>query len=171
MNTFKILTSVILLGFTSVGFSQTTEKPKENSSEETVTKIIRIKGANGEEKVITKQEVITKKSKIELNPGDEDKTNQSAIYSDQEVQVQKSESSSDMDAYTKVTDGKGFVITLLNKTGNQVCKARPLSNGYYIINAGGKDNTVGHFDNDKNLILESYDSNTDEVITTIYKLK
>ncbi len=170
MKTLKLLITLLLVSYISnVSAQEEAEKSKENSSKETVTKIIRIKGANGEEKVIKKQEVITRKSKIELNPGDEDKTNQSASYSDAEVQVEKSESSSDMDSYTKITDGKGYVITFLTKTGNKVSKVRPLNNGYYIVNMGAKDNCIGHFDKDQNFILEAYDSNSDQVITTIYK--
>ncbi len=170
MRTMKILITVLCIGCSSIVFAQSDEtKTKENSSKETVTKIIRIKGANGEEKVIKKQEVITKKSKIKLNPGDEDKTNQSATYTDEEVAVQKSHSSSNMETYTKIPDGKGYRMTFLNKSGNKVSKVRPLSNGYYIVNMGAKDNCLGHFDKDKNFILEVYDSSTDQVTTIIYK--
>ncbi len=142
---------------------------KENSSTETVVKTIRIKGANGEEKIIKKQEVITKKSKIELNPDDENKTNQAAAYTDEEVIVEKSHSSSDMDSYTKIVDEKGFTITLSSKSGTTVSKARLIGDGYYLVNFGEKDNCIGHFDKDQNFLLESYNSKTDQVITTIYK--
>ncbi|GAA4271832.1 hypothetical protein U6A24_14675 [Aquimarina gracilis] len=170
MRTSKILTTVLCLGYATVALAQSDEvNSKENSSKETVTKIIRIKGANGEEKVIKKQEVITKKSKIELNPGDEDKTNQSATYTDAEVQVQKSHSSTAGDSYTLISDGKGYRITFLSKSGNKTSKARPVSSGYYIVNLGEKDNCLGHFDKEKNFVLERYDSKTDKVITTVYK--
>ncbi len=170
MRTIKIITTVVCISCASVLFAQSEEhKGKENSSKETVTKIIRIKGPNGEEKVIKKQEVITKKSEIKLNPGDEDKTNQSASYTDSEVQVQKSHSSSDADSYTLIPDGNGYRITLLRKSGNQTSKARPVSSGYYIVNMGEKDNCLGHFDKEKNFILERYDAKTDKVITTVYK--
>ncbi len=170
MKTLQTLFIIILLGYTSSIFAQSEEtKSTENFSKETVTKIIRIKGPNGEEKVIKKQEVITKKGKIKLNPGDEGKTNQSASYADEEVQVQKSQSSSDMDRYSKISDGKGYVMTFFKKSGNKTSKVRPLSNGFYIVNFGGNDNGIGHFDADKNFIVESYDANMDQVITTIYK--
>ncbi len=171
MKTLKNLITLVLVSCATTVFAQSQgSKPKENSSKETVTKIIRIKGPNGEEKVIKKQEVITKKSEIKLNPGDEDKTNQTAIYTDQQVQVQKSHTAAgDVEGYTKISDGKGYVMTFFNKSGNQVSKARPLSNGYYIVNSGGKDNCLGHFDKDKNFILEMYDPKSDQVITTVYK--
>ncbi len=172
MRTTKILFTLLCISFSSITFAQSEEgASKENSSKETVTKIIRIKGGHGEEKVIKKEEVITKQSKIKLNPGDEDKTNQSATYTDAEVQVQRSHSSTDEDSYTLIPDGKGYRITLLSKSGNKTTKARPVSSGYYIVNMGGKDNCLGHFDKDKNFIVERYDANNDEVITTVYKAK
>ncbi|WP_103068473.1 hypothetical protein [Aquimarina sediminis] len=170
MKILKTLIAVVFVISTAASHAQSDEtKGKENSSKETVTKIIRIKGANGEEKVIKKQEVITKKSEIKFNPDDENKTNQSATYTDEEVAVEKSHTSSDMESYTITSDDKGFIITLLNKSGNKVTKVRPLSNGYYIVNSGDNNNCIGHFDKDKNLILETYDSETDEVISTVYK--
>lgn len=173
MKTIKILTTAVLISLTTLCFGQSNDtKPKENSSTETVTKIIRIKGANGEEKVITKQEVIKKQSKIKLNPDDEDKTNQSASYTDEEVTVQKSESSSDMEKYTKVADGeKGFTVTLLKKDGNQTSKIRPIGSGFYLVHMGEKDNCIGHFDKDQNLILQAYDPQADEIVSTIYEKK
>jgi len=172
MKTLKTLTTLLCFGFACTGFAQSEETDaKDNLSTETVTKIIRIKGANGEEKVIKKEEVITKRSKIKFNPEDEDKVNQTATYSDAEVQVQKSNSSTEIASYTMITDGKGYRMTFLNKTGNQVSKVRPISNNYYIVNLGEKNNGVGHFDADKNFILEMYDAQSDEIMTTIYKSK
>lgn len=169
MKTLKTLITLILMICVSVNYAQEEENNTKNSSEEIVTKIIRVKGPNGEEKVIKKQEVIKKKSKIKLNPGDEEKTNQSAEYTDDEIVIEKSHSSSDMEKYTKVTDDKGFVITFLKKEGNQVSKVRAIGSGYYLVNMGEKDNCVGHFDKDKNFILEAYDIITDEIITTVYQ--
>ncbi len=169
MKTLKTLITLALLISTSVSYAQEDENNTKNSSEEIVTKIIRIKGPNGEEKIIKKQEVIKKKSKIKLNPGDKDKTNQSAEYTEDEIVVEKSHSSSDMLKYTKIADDKGFVITFFRKEGNQISKARPIGSGYYLVNMGEKDNCVGHFDKDKNFILEAYDTKTDEIISTVYQ--
>ncbi|WP_271781871.1 hypothetical protein [Aquimarina algiphila] len=169
MKTLQTLFTLTFMICASVNYAQEDENKTKNSSEEIVTKIIRIKGPNGEEKVIKKQEVIKKKSQIKLNPGDENKTNQSAQYTEDEVIVQKSHSSSDMEKYNKVSDDKGFVITFLKKEGNQVSKVRPIGSGYYLVNMGEKDNCVGHFDKDKNFILEAYDTKTDEIITTVYQ--
>ncbi|PKV51060.1 hypothetical protein ATE84_3129 [Aquimarina sp. MAR_2010_214] len=171
MKTLKTLITVVFMICTAVNHAQSDEKSdNKNSSQETVTKIIRIKGPNGEEKVIKKQEVITKKGKIKFSPDGKDKINQSAIYEDDEVVVQKFQTTSDMAGYTKVTDEKGFIVTLLHKSGNKVAKIRPLSNGYYIVNSGDNNNCLGHFDKDENLILEMYDSKIDEVTTTVYKV-
>ncbi len=170
MKTLKILTTSLLISCATTLLGQTNESnTKGNSSKETVTKITRIKGPNGEEKVIKKQEVITKKSKIKLNPGDEEKTNQTAIYEDEEVKVQQSHTSSENGRYTLISDGKGYRITFLEKSGNTTSKVRPLGSGYYNVHMGEKNNAFGHFDKDKNFVLETYDAKMDKIITTIYK--
>ncbi|MDY8135618.1 hypothetical protein [Aquimarina sp. 2201CG5-10] len=177
MRTLQILITALFMVCVNMNYAQSEEKkteesitPKENSSKETVTKIIRIKGPNGEEKVIKKEEVITKKNKIKLNPEDEGKTNQTAIYTDDEVVVQNSDSAtSTTEGYSMVEDGKGYIITFTDKNGSKVAKARRLSNGYYIVNQGEKDNVIGHFDEEKNFIVEMYDTNTDQVISVTYK--
>ena len=172
MKTLKIITTTILIAGSTFGYAQTEEnKNPENSSEEIITKIIRIKGANGEEKVIKKQEVITKKSEIKLNPEDEGKTDQSAIYTDKVVVVKESIASTEMGSYTKIPDEKGFTITFFNTSTNQIAKARLLSNGYYIVNFGDNNNCLGHFDANKNFIIEKYDSKIDQVMTIIYNPK
>ncbi|GGX28092.1 hypothetical protein [Aquimarina muelleri] len=172
MKALKIITTTILIAGYTFGYAQTEEKKgQENSSEETITKIIRIKGANGEEKVIKKQEVITTKSEIKLNPEDEGKTDQSAIYTDKEVIIKESLDSTEMGSYTKIPDEKGFVITFFNKTNNQIAKVRPLSNEYYIVNFGDDNNCIGHFDENNSFIIEKYDSKIDQVTVTIYKIK
>lgn len=165
----KTMQKLLLASFLLFAFTSYAQNNNANTSEEVVTKTIRIKGPNGQEKIIKKQEVIKKKSKIKFNPDDEDKTNQSAIYTDDEVVVKKSESYSDMEKYTKVPNGKGFLITMFKKTGQKVAKIRLLSNGYYIVNLGDKNNAVGHFDSDNNFIVESYDPKTDQIMTTAYR--
>ncbi len=150
----------------------TETKPKENSSEEVVTKIIRIKGANGEEKVIKQQQVITKKSEVTLNPDEEDdETNRTAVYKPQKVSIKNAGTTSNERIYSSVPDGTGYILTLIDKQGEKISKAKLLSNGYYIINSGIKDNSLGHFDEAKNLVLETYDTVKDSVITLTYKLK
>ncbi|WP_108867357.1 hypothetical protein [Aquimarina aquimarini] len=166
-----LMIALIVIPTTAIYSQSDIKNDNGNSSTETVTKIIRIKGPNGEEKVIKKQEVITKKSKMQLNPDDEGKTNQSVTYINDEVAVKKSHSSSDIRSYTKVADQKGFIMTFLDKSGNKVVKARPLSgtSGYYIVNSGDTNNSVGYFDEDKNFIVEMYDSKTDGIITIVYR--
>ncbi|EZH75386.1 hypothetical protein ATO12_01005 [Aquimarina atlantica] len=169
MKTLKTLITAVFMLCIAVNHAQSDEKKdQQNSSQETVTKTIRIKGPNGEEKVIKKQEVITKKGKIKLS-SDGETENQSATYEDDEVVVQKFETTSDMVGYTKVADEKGFIVTFLNKSGDKVAKVRPLRKGLYIVNSGGNDNCLGYFDENKNFILEMYDAKIDEVTTIVYK--
>jgi len=179
----KMFKNVLLAGcimYTCSNFAQSKEqkevktetketKPKENSSEETVTKIIRIKGANGEEKVITQQQVITKKSKIKLNPDEEDgDTNRTALYAPETVSIKNGGTTSNEKIYKKIADGKGYILTLIDETGEKTSKARPISNGYYLIHMGAKDNCLGRFDQNKNLILEMFDQATNAVVQKKY---
>lgn len=143
--------------------------PKRNISEEIITKTIKVKGANGEEKIITQEQLITKESNIKLNPEDEDKTNQTAIYTPEEVSVKNSGVATDDRKYSMTADGKGFVITFTDELGERVSKAKPLSNDYYLIVNSDNNSALGHFDEKKNLILEMYNSKTDAVIQVIYK--
>ncbi|TPN89062.1 hypothetical protein [Aquimarina algicola] len=169
MRTLTILTNVVCMTCFLFTHAQADSSNTKNSSTEVVTKIIRIKGPNGEEKVITKKEVITKKSKIELNPEDENKTNQSATYSDEEVQIEKSSDSSADQTYTKVADENGFTMTFSDKSKDNTFKVRPINKEYYIVSLDNNNNFFGYFDTENNFIIETYDHKIDKVITTIYK--
>ncbi|KAA1243704.1 hypothetical protein [Aquimarina sp. RZ0] len=179
MKIFKTIVFAILLACTCITYGQSEKetvekkeaeeiKPKENSSQETVTKIIKIKGANGEEKVIKEEQIITKKSKLQLDPEDEDKTNQTAVYTTEEISIKNSDSSSDERKYTMIPDGTGYIMTFNDENGQKISKARLVSNGYYLVNNGNKDNCLGHFDENKNFILEMFDSKTDSIIKITY---
>ena len=118
--------------------------------------------------MIKKQEVITKKSKIKLNPDDNGKTNQAAVYTDEEVAVQKSMATTNTGTYTITPDTKGHVMSF-SDIADKKAKVRALSNNYYIVHFGDKDNCIGHFDTDKNFVLEMYDETIDQVIAKMYK--
>jgi len=143
--------------------------PKQNISEEVVTKIIRIKEANGKEKVITQQQVITKRSDLKADPNDQGKINQNTIYSPDQVTVKNISPTSDKKEYTMVPKGKTLIITLTDEKGRKITKAKRLKNGYYLINNGGNDNCIGHMDENNNLILEMFDVQNDSIISISYK--
>lgn len=183
MKIYKKATLLVFLFFVFIGYTQSEDKKdekektektknKENSSEEIVTKTIRIKGANGEEKVITEQQIITKKSELKLNPDEEDEdTNRTAVYSPQTVSVKNAGKTSSEKLYSSIPNGSGYIFTIIDENGEKMLKARPLSNGYYLVNFGNDNNCLGHFDDAKNLILETYDSTSDSIVSTSYKLK
>ncbi|WP_298540573.1 hypothetical protein [uncultured Aquimarina sp.] len=183
MKTLKNLVIIMLFLCTFINYAQSEDKKeekekaeemkaKENTSEEVVTKIIRIKGANGEEKVIKQQQVITKKSEVKLSPDEEDgETNRTAVYAPEKVSIKNSGTTSSEKIYSSIPDGSGYILTLIDEKGEKTSKAKPVSNGYYLVNMGPKDNCLGHFDESKNLIMETYDTVKDSVITLSYKLK
>ncbi len=164
------------------GYSQSTDKntseniektedtiTKQNVSEEVVTKIIRIKGANGEEKVIKEQQVITKTSDLKADPKDTGKINQNTIYTSDEVVVKNISPTSNEKQYTMVPKGKVIIITFTDEKGTRISKAKKLNNEYYLISNGPKDNCIGHIDENKNLIIETFDVKNDSIISTLYK--
>lgn len=174
MKTIKTLGVALFISGVFYGQTETpqeTEANNKDSSQEIVTKIIRIKGPNGEEKVIKQQEVITKAGKIKFNPEDGDKMDKTAVYEDAEVSVQKSGStSSSIEGYSKQADGKGFIITLSDPNGSTVTKVRPLDKGYYLVHLGKNSTAVGQFDEKNNFIVQTYDSSTDQIVKKSYKL-
>ncbi len=151
----------------------TQEESQDNVTEEVITKIIRIKGANGEEKVIKQQQVISTKSNIQFNPEDENKTNMDATYTAEKVTVKNYGKTSSEKLYTSIPDRDGFIFTFLDENGERMGKAKPLSsaNGYYLIHTGANDHCVGHIDDQKNLILETFNTKKDSIVTLVYKLQ
>ncbi|GAA3511396.1 hypothetical protein GCM10022393_26470 [Aquimarina addita] len=168
-----VVTSALICSFLGFGQSEKTEIndsiPKKNISQEIVTKTIKVKGANGEEKIITQEQVITKESELKLNPDDQDKTNQTATYSPEEVSVKNSDSFSNEKLYSLTEDGKNYIIKFVDEKGERVSKAVLLSNDYYLIHNGDKDNCLGHFGENKILIIEMFDSETNSVVNKEYK--
>lgn len=173
MKTFTLLSLTLLISAATYSQTETktinTESSTKNTSQETITKIIRIKGPNGEEKIIKQEEVITKAGKIKLNSADQKKEDINAVYED-EVSVQKSGSTtSNIEGYTKAADGKGYIITLTDQKGSQVAKVRPLSDGYYNVHINANTNYLGKFDAQNNFIVKKYDPAADQMVTKTYK--
>ena len=106
-----------------------------------------------------------------MTPEDESEINHTATYTPEEVSIQNSGVTSTEKIYSSIPDGTGYILTIIDEKGQKTSKARVLSNGYYIVHMGLKDNCVGHFDENKNLVLETYDSEQDKVISLSYKLK
>lgn len=171
MNLEKIISFILITFFLTSINAQTADslKTKSNISEKIVTKTIRIKGANGEEKIIKQEEVITKTSKIQFNPEDQNKINQSASYLPPEVRIKKSGLSSNEKTYSKISNETGFVITLHDENGENISYAMLLSNGYYLVHLSDKDNCLGHFDKNNQLVLERFDPATKSLQSITYQ--
>ncbi|RZS93666.1 hypothetical protein [Aquimarina brevivitae] len=169
MQTSKII-GLLLLITPSLLWAQETESDKtENISQETITKIIRIKGPNGEEKVIKQEQKITKKSSIQLNPDDSTQTNQDAMYTDAIVEV-SSGSLSNAQEFSMVPDGNGYLIVYIEDGIKKIGKARPLNEKYYIVHFEEKDNKLGHFDTENHFVIQEYDAEKDEIATKRFEV-
>ena len=169
----SLITFFFIVG-SFMAFAQTdiTEQiPKRNTSEETVIKIIKIRTADGEEKIIKQEETITKSSAITLDSLNLDKLNVDATYGHAEVSIKKSNpaTSANINGYIKVLDKQGFLITLMDESGSRIGTARPLKHEYFLLHFRNNNYGIGYFDPEDNFILETYDRSIDQVIPIAYR--
>ena len=144
---------------------------KENLSQETVTKIIRIKGLNGEEKVIKQEQKITKKSALKLNPSDSNKTNQSVSYAPEVVEISNLNSNIENNKpFSLIPDGTGYIITIIENNIKKVGKVRPVKDDMYIVHFDKQNNFLGYFTNENDFVILNYNPTKDNIETTQYKV-
>jgi hypothetical protein len=70
--------------------------------------------------------------------------------------------------YQVSTDKKGYSVFLPN--GEKSAILRKMSNNNYIYRAGNST-SLGHFNSDGNMILESYDAKTDSITISTYTIE
>ena len=144
---------------------------KENLSQETVTKIIRIKGPNGEEKVIKQEQKITKKSALKLNPSDSNQTNQSVSYAPEVVEISNLNSNIENNKpFSLIPDGTGYIITIIENNIKKVGKVRPVKDDMYIVHFDKQNNFLGYFTNENDFVILNYNPTKDNIETTQYKV-
>ncbi|MES2411442.1 MAG: hypothetical protein V4535_08370 [Bacteroidota bacterium] len=76
--------------------------------------------------------------------------------------------SSSGETYKLAADKSGYRV--MNNTNNTVSLLRRTSNNSYIYKSGDKF-SVGYFDANGNLVLETYDEKTDTISTQVYNLQ
>ena len=144
---------------------------KENLSQETVTKIIRIKGPNGEEKVIKQEQKITKKSALKLDPNDSTQTNQSVSYAPEVVEISNPNLNTENNKpFSLIPDGTGYIITIIENNIKKVGKVRPVKDDMYIVYFDKQNNFLGYFKNKNDFIILSYNPTEDKIETAEYKV-
>ena len=173
----------IILGTVALLFSLHSQAQNQNTSTVTKTTTTTIKDNEGEHKIVKKEE--TKElQNIELNAvpsntlNTEVKDTPVQVTSTTKVTVDGVQKIVDVDRsayymyndtrYQIVADKYGYTVT--NPNSSRLALLRKTSNNNYIYKNRHKF-SIGHFDANGNLILETYDERTDQVTTEIFNLQ
>lgn len=175
MKNLIVTLSVIL--FASYGFAQ-----NKNVQSEVKTTLKTVKDSEGERKIV-KTEEVNEVQNIEFEKAEKNTLNKEVkntpveVTSTTKVSVDGVVRSVDIDrsAYYNL-DGVKYQVeidktgySLKNTKGENLGILRKTSNNNYIYIEGNKV-SVGYFDSDGNLILETYDSKNDVMIVDKYMM-
>lgn len=170
----------IILGITAVLFSLTIQAQNKNVKSEVKTTVTTVKDSQGEKKIV-KTEKLKEVQNIELKDADSNALNKEI----QQTPVQViSTTAVTADGVTNMVDidrsayyelnGQKYQVTLDQKGYNFIFPGgkekgvlRKTKNNNYIYKT--KDTTsFGYFNSNGDLVLETYDDNTDQVKVTTY---
>jgi hypothetical protein len=171
----NLIVTVSLILFTSYGFAQ-----NKNVKTEEKTTVRTIKDSDGEKKIVKKEE-IKEIQNIEFEKESEKTLNKEMmqtpveVTSTTKVSVDGVTRSIDVDrsAYYNLNDRKYEVAidkagyNLNDTNGENLGVLRKTSNNNYIY-IEKKKVSFGYFDNEGNLILETYDTKNDVIIINKY---
>ena len=173
----------IILGMFAFLFSLNSHAQNQNTSTVTKTTTTTVKDNTGEHKIVKKEE--TKElQNIELKEvppntlNTEMKNTPVQVTSTTKVSVDGEEKTIDVDRsayymyngekYQVALDKSGYTVTNPNST--KASFLRRTSNNNYIFKSNDKF-SIGHFDANGNLVLETYDEKTDKVTIEVFNLQ
>ena len=156
---------IIAIGAFTAGFAQENVMGK---TETTVTKTT-VKDNKGVD-VSTKAVTDTEKETIEI----ENQVDRSNFQTSMKPMMSNSEVSYSHNGtkYAFQSEENGYkLMSLVDNSKNDFAIIRPSGReGYYICSQEG-DSSLGYFDTEGNFVVESYDTENDAVVSTIYKLQ
>lgn len=173
----------IIIATVAVLFSLNSQAQNQNSSTVTKTTTTTIKDNEGEHKTVKKEETkeIQDIQLKEAQPGTlniEMKETPVQVTSTTKVTENGVQKTVDVDRsayymydnqkYQIVADTYGYTVT--NPNSSRLSLLRKTSNNNFIYKNRNKF-SIGHFDTNGNLILETYDEKTDKVTTVIFNLQ
>lgn len=173
----------IILGVLAFLFSLSIQAQNQNKKTETLTTTTTVKDNKGERKVVKKEEIKqvqdielkdvpagTKNTEIQPSPVNVTETTKVSIDGQERiVDVDHSAVySSNGEKFQFAADKSGYTVTNYNNKGLSLL--RRTSNNNYIYKNNSKF-SVGYFDTNGNLVLETYDEKTDTITTEIYNLQ
>jgi len=172
----------IVLGAFALLFSMSLQAQNQNKKTETVTRTTTVKDDKGEHKVVKKEEIkevqdieLKAVPKGTLNTDIEPTPTQSTVTTTVNVDGQERIVDVDHSAYYSyngeryhvLADNSGYRIT---NNADGVSLLRRTANNTYIYRNKDKF-SIGHFDSNGNLVLETYDDKTDKVTVEVFNLQ
>lgn len=171
----------VFLGMFALLFSMSVQAQNQNKKTETVITTTTVKDDKGEHKVVKKEEV-KEVQNIELKdvpPGTlntdiQPTPTQATVTTTVNVDGQERIVDVDHSAYYSyngekyhvLSDTSGYTVS----SGNNISLLRKTANNTYIYRNKSKF-SVGHFDSNGNLVLETYDDKTDKVTVEVFNLQ
>lgn len=172
----------IILGMAAFLFSLNSQAQNQNVKSEVKTTTTTVKDSEGEKKLVKKQET-QEIQNIELKDAESKVLNKDMKETPVEV-ISKTEVS--VDGVTRMVDidrsayylldGQKYQIsldkagyTMTNPNSKKLALLRKTSNNNYIYRNNNKI-SLGYFDQDDNLILETYDEKTDKITLEKFSL-
>ena len=173
----------IVIGMFAFLLSISTQAQNQNKKVETKTTVTTVKDNKGEHKIVKKEET-NEVQNIELNPvpagtlNTEMKETPTQATTTTKVNVDGTERVVDVDhsAYYDYNGQKYQVAasksgyTMSNPSAKNTSYLRRASNNNYIYKNKDKF-SVGYFDANGNLVLETYDEKTDKITVETYNLQ
>ncbi len=171
----------LALGIFALLFSLNIQAQNQNKKTETVTTTTTVKDNNGEHKVIKKEEIkevqnieLKDVPKGTLNTDIQPTPTQATVTTTVNVDGQERVVDVDHSAYYSyngeryhvLSDNSGYTIS----SPNSVSLLRKTANNTFIYRNKNKF-SVGHFDSNGDLILETYDDKTDKVTVEVFNLQ
>ncbi|MCF6132156.1 hypothetical protein [Flavobacterium wongokense] len=172
----------IFLGALALLFTSGLQAQNQNKKSETITKVTTVKDDKGEHKVV-KKETVNEVQNIELKavpagtkdtdivPTPTQATTTTTVNVDGQERVVDVDHSAyysyNGERYQVLADNAGYTVT--SPTNKSILR-RTTSGNNYIYRSKDKF-SIGHFDANGNLVLETYDDKTDKVTVEVFNLQ
>lgn len=168
----------LVLGIAAVLFTLGSQAQNTNVTGVTKTTVTTVKDSDGEKRLVKTQNV-NQTQNVELEDADSNELNKDVKASPVQVTASTTITAPDGSSrvvdvdrsayysmgatkYQVAVDNVGY--TLLDEKQKRSGVLRPLSNNSYIYR-NGNQTSVGYFDNNGNLVLQTYDEKTDTIKT------
>ena len=173
----------IILGTFAILLSLSTQAQNQNSSTVTKTTTTTVKDDKGEHKIVKKEEK-KELQNIKLNqpkpgtlntdikPTPVEVTSTTIVSVDGEVKTVDVDRSAyymyNNEKYQVAADKTGYTVS--NPSSDKLSFLKKASNNNYIYRNENKF-SIGHFDSNGNLVLETYDEKTDQITVEVFNLQ